>query len=399
MTDLLHLEMPPPRSWEQFEELCADLFELMWSDPGLVRHGRAGQTQQGVDIVAKRGGVYPIGLQCKKKGAWPPKKLTFADIEAEVGEAEDFIPPLQEFYLLTSAVADAKLEKQVRELSAKRELDGKFSVTYLPWAELVRRISRHDQVAKKHFPVGGDDQSFTPLLATWYAKDGRLELTGEDWELAVRELAEDLHDWPTGHLSIRQRETDALVSELRELQASPDADRKRKLELREELRRARKREVEAERTIKWLYTEPYLKTTMLELYQAEAPDILRSLIEFKLVRGWSNAGECKIRISPPDPGRLSGPFSVNSQAQTDIPLDMTEEQYSSIVQAAREFPKRHYGNQMTRVVSELPGEVRTRLAIPAVLRRVERIMQDDKKTAQELELAGYLDFFTWTYTE
>ncbi len=66
MTELVHFEYPPPRSWEQFEELCADLFEAMWSDPALVRHGRAGQAQNGVDIVAARGGIYPVGLQCKK---------------------------------------------------------------------------------------------------------------------------------------------------------------------------------------------------------------------------------------------------------------------------------------------------------------------------------------------
>ncbi|WP_395676305.1 hypothetical protein [Enterobacter sp.] len=39
----------------------------MWSDPNLVRHGRAGQVQNGVDIIAAKGGLFPIGLQCKKK--------------------------------------------------------------------------------------------------------------------------------------------------------------------------------------------------------------------------------------------------------------------------------------------------------------------------------------------
>jgi hypothetical protein len=67
MTGLVHFEYAPPRSWEQFEELCADLFEVMWSDPNLVRHGRAGQVQNGVDIIAAKGGLFPIGLQCKKK--------------------------------------------------------------------------------------------------------------------------------------------------------------------------------------------------------------------------------------------------------------------------------------------------------------------------------------------
>lgn len=41
---LMHIlaDYPPPRSWEQFEELCADVFQSSWQDPAMVRHGRAG---------------------------------------------------------------------------------------------------------------------------------------------------------------------------------------------------------------------------------------------------------------------------------------------------------------------------------------------------------------------
>lgn len=75
MPELVYFEYPLPRSWEQFEELCADLFEAMWCNPGLVRHGRAGQPQFGVDIVAARGSINPVGLRCKKKYRWPVKLL------------------------------------------------------------------------------------------------------------------------------------------------------------------------------------------------------------------------------------------------------------------------------------------------------------------------------------
>jgi hypothetical protein len=50
-----HAEYLPPKTWQQFEELCADTFAADWSDPALVRHGRAGQRQHGVDIVTRRG--------------------------------------------------------------------------------------------------------------------------------------------------------------------------------------------------------------------------------------------------------------------------------------------------------------------------------------------------------
>ena len=62
----VHSEYAPPRSWEQFEELCADIFQSAWRDPALVRHGRAGQRQNGVDIVGRNGALYPIA--CSAKG-------------------------------------------------------------------------------------------------------------------------------------------------------------------------------------------------------------------------------------------------------------------------------------------------------------------------------------------
>lgn len=112
MTGLVHFEYAPPRSWEQFEELCADLFEAMWSDPNIVRHGRAGQVQDGVDIIAGRGGIYPVGLQCKKKSKWPEKKTNLSEIMSEIEKAEKFTPQLKEFYILTTASSDAKLQKK-----------------------------------------------------------------------------------------------------------------------------------------------------------------------------------------------------------------------------------------------------------------------------------------------
>lgn len=398
MSDLVLFEFPPPRSWEQFEELCADLFEAMWSDPGLVRHGRAGQTQRGVDIVAARGSIFPVGLQCKKKARWPIKRLTFAEVKHEAEEADNFSPILKEFYILTTALGDARLEEQVRLFNKSRQKIKKFLVTVLCWPEIVRRVARYDEVARKHFPLGRQENSFTPLLATWYTRDGKLEATGEEWALSVRELGEDYQDWPSGHVVVRQRETDDLVTKIRSMQGTSNIDRKHKLKLRRELRYMREKEWRVEQTIRRLYTHPQFKFYMLELYDRESPTILRSLIELEMRQDIQSAGECKIRISPPSPERLNGPFSTHSVAQSDIPLDMSSAQFFSILQMEKDFPKKHYGNSIVQVVSELPAEVRSRLAIPAVLRRIERIMQEDKKSPEEMELAGYFDLNSWKYT-
>lgn len=398
MSNTVHFDFPPPRSWEQFEELCADLFEVMWSDPGLVRHGRAGQPQHSVDIVAARGSIFPVGLQCKKKARWPAKKLTFSEVKYETEEADKFSPVLKEFYILTTALSDEQLENQVRQFNESRQKSKKFLVTVLSWTEIARRVARYDDVARKHFPLGGHENGFTPLLATWYTRDGKLEATSEEWALSVRELGEDYQDWPSGHVVVRQRETDDLVTKIRGMQGTSNEDRKHKLELRRELRHMREKERRIEQTIRRLYTHQLLKSYMLEVYDKDSPTILQSVIEFEVRQDLQSAGECKIRILPPSPERLSGPFSTNSVAQSDIALDMSSAEFSSILSGERDFPKKYYGNPIAQVVSELPPEVQSRLAIPAILRRIDRIMQEDKKSSEELELAGYFDFGCWRYT-
>jgi hypothetical protein len=150
-------EYAPPRYWEQFKELCADVFQSQFGDPALVRHGRGGQPEHGIDILARNGVVYPIGLQCKKKSQWPVRKLTKADVTAAIDEASKFDPALKEFYILTTAPDDAALQAHVAALNQKREAEGLFRVVVLGWGEIVRRATRDSDVAAKHFgPTGGD---------------------------------------------------------------------------------------------------------------------------------------------------------------------------------------------------------------------------------------------------
>jgi len=402
VSELIHFEYPPPRSWEQFEDLCADLFEAMWSDPGLVRHGRAGQVQFGVDIVAARGGIYPVGLQCKKKSRWPVKKLSIGEVNHEVDDAERFSPPLKELYILTTAVADERLQLHVRTLNESREKQKKFPVQVLFWPEIVRRVARFDQVARKHFPIGGSKNEFSPLLATWYTIGGRLELANMDWQLAVGEVGEDFHEWPTGRVVVRQRETDAMMAKLQKMDKKPASPQCRtaKIELRRELRYMRDKEQRVQETIRMLYANESLKFYMLDLDETgvDAREILRAIIESELRQDLESAGCQKIRLLPPSPNLLTGPRSSTSVADSDLPINMPSSEYAEILKTEQEFPTKFYGNAMVKVVSELPAFVRRRFAIPAMIGRIERIMREDRKSLAEMQLAGYLDLNMWKYT-
>jgi hypothetical protein len=56
----------------------------------LVRHGRAGQRQHGVDIVGKNEAIWPVGIQCKRKSVWPVSVVTTHDLDKEVEKAKEF---------------------------------------------------------------------------------------------------------------------------------------------------------------------------------------------------------------------------------------------------------------------------------------------------------------------
>ena len=228
----------PPRSWEQFEELRADVFQSAWSDPGLVRHGRGGQTQNGVDIVARHGAIYPIGLQCKKRRVWPASKLTGSQVNKAVAQALKFEPPLKHFYILTTAPSDAGLLKHVRKINQRHEIDGLFTVGLFGWEEIIRRAKFDPAVMAKHFGPSTGSEARSPLLATWFMAEGRLEMTGGDLALAVAELSQDLNDCPAGHFVIRQRESDALLSRLREFEGHmlSKPERETRISLRAQLR-------------------------------------------------------------------------------------------------------------------------------------------------------------------
>nr|WP_313257048.1 hypothetical protein [Serratia bockelmannii] len=401
MTGLVHFEYAPPRSWEQFEELCADLFEVMWSDPNLVRHGRAGQVQNGVDIIAARGGIYPVGLQCKKKAKWPEKDITLSEVKSEIEKAEKFNPPLKEFYIITTASADAKLQGKLREINVSREKNGGFQVQVLFWGEIIRKVALYPMVAKKHFSVGSTLNEFSPLLSTWYTVDGKVELGNKEWSIAVRELFEDFYDWPTGHVILRQRETDELIKKINGLENGfvQGATREGIVELRKELRRMKEVERELQEIIHNIFKNRKLKFYIFDLPEDEedAPVILRAIIEDRLSLKDISRRLAKIKICPPTSELRTRRHPPLRIALECFNVYLSGDEYQEILSAELSFSDKYHGNKICQVVSELPSSIRRKIAIPSLIRWLHRIVIEDKLKLEELETAGYLDIDVWKY--
>jgi hypothetical protein len=152
MSDANNEQLLPPPSWDKFEEICADLFSRIWGDTQLVRYGRTGQRQNGVDIYGKEKGA-DSGVQCKGKRNWPLTKLTTAEIDAEVEKAKEFSPSLKTYIIATTADNDVHTTDHVNAISAKHAEQGLFRVTVFGWRDLVARFYDYPEVLQKHFGI------------------------------------------------------------------------------------------------------------------------------------------------------------------------------------------------------------------------------------------------------
>ncbi|MBK9504391.1 MAG: hypothetical protein IPO03_03310 [Bacteroidetes bacterium] len=86
MPTLSNISFPPPKSWDEFEEISLDALRIKWDSPNLQRNGRQGQPQSGVDIYGDDFLFQTAGVQCKKTDT----ELTLKFIEEEIKNAENF---------------------------------------------------------------------------------------------------------------------------------------------------------------------------------------------------------------------------------------------------------------------------------------------------------------------
>lgn len=137
-------KIPAPSQWQDFERKIKELFKLILGDPQGQLHGTSGQKQLGVDFFGYRNKDInqPVGVQCKEK-SWK-KKVTVANLRAEVKEAQKFTPTLSEFILVTTAPDDVKIQKEAREIEKELATSGTpFRVTVWGWDTIQDEILKY----------------------------------------------------------------------------------------------------------------------------------------------------------------------------------------------------------------------------------------------------------------
>jgi hypothetical protein len=383
----VHFEQAPPRSWDQFEELCADTFQEEWQDSTLVRHGRTGQTQHGVDIVGRDGANWPVGIQCKRKSVWPVSKVTTRDLDKEVAKAKKFKPALKAFYLVSTAPDDQLLQEHARLITKRHQKEGLFIVAVIGWGELVRRATRHQHVAAKHFGSYSPGPA-SPLLATWRAAAGRLLLDDRELKIAIEELIHDLRDYPSGRIVFRQKESEDLLFQIKQLHAAGGQsldDREAVLELRDKLKVLRDTESAVVGGLILLFGHKDLKDYVRIVWKDQASLLVRSFVEQEIDPNfWIVTGMEKIRLHPPGYG--DDPLVV-FVPPADIQAIWDHQQNL----------KERYPELATDNIGELPNEVQFRRAVPAVIGGILSRMEKGVPL-EEMERRKWLDTSAWKFT-
>lgn len=192
MTTSVSQQIPPPKNWQDFELLCADLWAQIWKDPDTQMHGRQGQAQHGVDVYGRpnQGQEY-AGVQCKGKVVYNNKEVTEAELRGEVEKAKKFNPAIKHFTLATTAPNDAKIQEIARQITEQHQKEALFDVVVMGWDEIHRRLTDYPELIDKHYPEIGPVQHKTydaveRVEASLVAQDARADQRQQEILAAIK---------------------------------------------------------------------------------------------------------------------------------------------------------------------------------------------------------------------
>jgi tetratricopeptide (TPR) repeat protein len=151
--DLTARNHPAPTRWQEFEELCLDIWTVIWEDDTAQKNGRQGDPQKGVDVFGiPKGEEQMQGVQCKGKTNYANKTVTKTELDKEIAKAEKFEPPLSHFYMATSGGVNSEIQEYANKLSADRKKQGKFGVSIMGWDWILSKMgtAKFIHIAEKY---------------------------------------------------------------------------------------------------------------------------------------------------------------------------------------------------------------------------------------------------------
>jgi tetratricopeptide (TPR) repeat protein len=142
MSSLSNTRLLKPKDWQDFERKTRALFACVLADPNTQMNGRTGQPQHGVDIWGYRNGDPNrlVGIQCKQSD----DPVTVAELEAELEKAKGFRPPIKQFFLVTTAPRDARIQQRARALTENlSQTERPIFVAVWGWQDVEEQAAKY----------------------------------------------------------------------------------------------------------------------------------------------------------------------------------------------------------------------------------------------------------------
>ena len=144
------MALPPPKLWEEFEELTRDVVRYAFNDPSATNYGNQGAPQKGVDVYGRenqRG--RQIGVQCKRSGKPDATGrvlvggLKVAQLSAEINKATAFSPALEHYILATTDTRRVAIQDEERRLNEAQLKAGSFTFQVWFWDDFLGYLHKY----------------------------------------------------------------------------------------------------------------------------------------------------------------------------------------------------------------------------------------------------------------
>jgi len=147
MPTLTQVQLPPTKDPDEFEDIVVSAIRAANSTLAPQRHGRRGQRQEGVDIYYDDELGRVTAVQCKLVGAFSIK-----EVKQELAKTDAFRPVVESYILALGMPRDAKLQKQIYQLSVKRGPATQCRVAAWFWDDITFMLSRDPVALSRHYP-------------------------------------------------------------------------------------------------------------------------------------------------------------------------------------------------------------------------------------------------------
>ncbi|MDO6545548.1 hypothetical protein Q4568_23740, partial [Photobacterium sanguinicancri] len=145
MSNLVDSVLPIPISSASFENIVVDYCKLKYRRE-VVKYGRSGQVQHGVDIFLNLTQYEHIAIQCKNY----QNGLLFKTIIDEIEKTASYPTKIDTYIIATSAPRDKKLQDEISKYN--KGCNKRFCVELIYWDDITSLIVNDEFIFKKHFP-------------------------------------------------------------------------------------------------------------------------------------------------------------------------------------------------------------------------------------------------------